>query len=183
MNTISCNAERLAIICCIIFYDIDNQQPYNFYKTIGTKFQIGHHHYQVQQSNQHNYQYRDIEQEQGRFFLHESPAPPQRKTWAQHAQQQQQQQQQQENEQRGWQVRSFDTLITPLYRVKHRTPFSSTGNEQQRLCTDIKVIFPSFFLYANVNRESCKSACGVQLFTCIANLNVTERVLEMFYSP
>lgn len=42
--------------------------------------------------------YRDIEQEATRFFLHDSPAPPQRKTWAQHAQQQQ------ENAERGWQV-------------------------------------------------------------------------------
>lgn len=46
------------------------------------------------------YQYRDIEQDFGRFFLHDAaPAPtPQRRTWAQHAQLQQ------ENELRGWQV-------------------------------------------------------------------------------
>lgn len=47
------------------------------------------------------YQYRDIEQEFARpqFYLHDSPAPPQRRTWAQHAQLQQ------DGELRGWQVR------------------------------------------------------------------------------
>ncbi|CAH2104188.1 unnamed protein product [Euphydryas editha] len=46
------------------------------------------------------YQYRDIEQELGRqqFYLHDGPAPPQRRTWAQHAQLQQ------EGELRGWQL-------------------------------------------------------------------------------
>ncbi|XP_028172023.1 patronin isoform X3 [Ostrinia furnacalis] len=53
----------------------------------------------------HLYQYRDMEPEHGRFYLHD--AAPQRKTWAQHAQQQhqqQQQQQQQEAQERGWQL-------------------------------------------------------------------------------
>ncbi|XP_041968719.1 patronin isoform X3 [Aricia agestis] len=57
----------------------------------------------AQQTVQNNYQYRyrDIDQEFGRqqFYLHDTPAQPQRKTWAQHAQQQQ------ENaELRGWQL-------------------------------------------------------------------------------
>ncbi|XP_060802957.1 patronin isoform X10 [Amyelois transitella] len=50
-----------------------------------------------QQYEPENYQYRDIE-DYGRFYLHDSPAPPQRRTWAQHAQMQQ------ENEMRGWQL-------------------------------------------------------------------------------
>ncbi|CAH2067496.1 unnamed protein product, partial [Iphiclides podalirius] len=57
---------------------------------------------QLQQIQQQQHcQYRDIEEPGGRFFLHESPPqqPPQRRTWAQHAQLQQ------ENaELRGWQL-------------------------------------------------------------------------------
>ncbi|XP_053603230.1 patronin-like isoform X6 [Plodia interpunctella] len=54
---------------------------------------------QYEEQPQPNYQYRDIE-EYGRFYLHDSPAPPQRRTWAQHAQIQQTQGQ----ELRGWQL-------------------------------------------------------------------------------
>ncbi|XP_061381422.1 patronin isoform X13 [Danaus plexippus] len=47
------------------------------------------------------YQFRDIDQEFGRqqFYLHDSPPPPQRRTWAQHAQMQQE-----NTELRGWQL-------------------------------------------------------------------------------
>lgn len=66
------------------------------------------------------YQYRDIEQEFGRqqFYLHDSPAPPQRRTWAQTAQRQQ------DAEPRGWQVRH-----TLLYRGATPTGLGSAVEE------------------------------------------------------
>ncbi|KAJ0182119.1 hypothetical protein K1T71_002841 [Dendrolimus kikuchii] len=69
------------------------------------------HYYSPQQQPQQSYQpqqyqaqYRDIDPDyQQQFYLHDSPQPPQRRTWAQQAAQQQQQQQH-EYEQRGWQL-------------------------------------------------------------------------------
>lgn len=45
--------------------------------------------------------YREIDGSRQQFYLHDSPPPPQRRTWAQHAQMQQESQAQ---ELRGWQV-------------------------------------------------------------------------------
>lgn len=69
------------------FYNYDQHQPTNMQQ-------------QNVQNQNFQFQYRDIEQDFSRqFFLHDTPAQPQRRTWAQHAQMQQ------ENaELRGWQV-------------------------------------------------------------------------------
>lgn len=52
-------------------------------------------------------QYRDMDEySRQQFYLHDSPPPPQRRTWAQHAQHQH------EQEHRGWQVRTPRTRST-----------------------------------------------------------------------
>lgn len=73
-------------------------------------------YYQPQQPQYQEYQtgpqgYREIDAaSRQQFYLHDSPPPPQRRTWAQHAQIQQENQSQ---ELRGWQVGVTTPFIGP----------------------------------------------------------------------
>ncbi|XP_059058179.1 patronin isoform X3 [Achroia grisella] len=69
----------------------------------------------------HYHQYRDIEPEYGhQFFLHEAQSPPQRRTWAQHAQQQHSQHHD-AAELRGWQLHQQNHQLQ-YQQPTHETP-------------------------------------------------------------
>lgn len=81
-----------------------------------------------QQQPQPQYQagYREIDASR-QFYLHESPPPAPRRTWAQHAQAQQDTQ---AHELRGWQVGAL--CLTPLYYQERATmPVAAPGGLQE----------------------------------------------------